>query len=196
MVGRDLFTYYLFTNLPVENGLTMTCADWDLRYLRFAEFLFGSPHPPLEGIRDGKTVFAEEVHVFERFKMQHSEEIAAGAADCAAVLKRFGVGVSHSLWMDWNDAFMDNLTPEDHEHMSLARDSIAIDHTKEFSPVIVLPAERVPVVKLFGRTLLGARKCRIGTVRGAELFLLNRIRIAKFKRRDLFNRIGRFVLRR
>lgn len=196
MVGRDLFTYYLFTNLPVENGLTMTCADWDLRYLRFAEFLFGSPHPPLEGIRAGKTVFAEEVHVFERFKMQHSEEIAAGAADCAAVLKRFGVGVSHSLWMDWNDAFMDNQSPEDCEHMALARDSIAIDHTKEFSPVIVPPAARVPVVKVFGRTLLGARRCRIGTVRSVEVYFLNRIRIAKFKRRALFNRIEKLVLKR
>ena len=196
IVGKDIFAYYLFTNLPVVNGLAMTCADWDLWYLRFAEFLFGSPHPPLQGVRDGKTVFAEDVHFFERFKMQHSEEIAVGAVDCAAVLKRFKVVVSHSLWMDWNDAFMGNLAPEDCEHMALARDSIAVDHTKEFSPIIVPPAERVPVVKLFGRTLLGARKCRIGIVRGVELFFLNRIRIAKFKRRTLFSRIERLVLRR
>jgi len=80
--------------------------------------------------------------------------------------------------------------------MALARDSIAIDHTKEFSPVIVPPAARVPVVKVFGRTLLGARRCRIGTVRSVEVYFLNRIRIAKFKRRALFNRIEKLVLKR
>lgn len=179
--GKDIFTYYLFTNLPVEHGATMCCADWDLRYLRFSEFLFGAPTAPLEDIRDGKVIFQKDIPFFERFKMQCSDALAKGAVACAESLMMAGVDVPHSLWLDWNDAFMDNQTSEDTQNMSLARDSIAIGHEDAYIPVIVPPKPVKMRCHVFGIPILFTKTIRHGESLYRDVYLLGRIKLTSVK---------------
>lgn len=180
ITGHDVFTYYLFTNRPVENAETMAYANWNMRYLHFAEFLFGAPTPPLEDVVNGEPVFKNDVLFFERFKMDVSDEISSGAGFCAEVLNKNCVRFNHDTWLDWNDAFMDNLTPRDLEMFSLARNSIAIDHDFEYCPVLI-PSMWTRRLSLFGRTVLSAKLRRYGLARYWSLRLFGKIPLFNLK---------------
>ena len=156
IIGYDVFTYYLFTNRPVENAETMAFSNWNMRYLHFAEFLFGAPTPPLDDVVNGELVFKRDVSFFERFKMRISDDISDGAVFCAKVFKRYLPNFNHDMWLDWNDAFMDNLAPIDREMFSLARNSIDIGHDSEYCPVLV-PAFQRRRFAILGKTLLTAK---------------------------------------
>ena len=194
LLGNDIFTYYLFTNLPLEHGATMCCAEWDLRYLRFSEYLFGAPTPPLADIRNGEVLFLEDVPFFEQFKMQCSEALAGGAVACAESLMMADVAVSHSLWLDWNDAFMDNQTSEDNEKMSLARDSIAIGHEDAYIPVIVPPTPVRMRGHVFGIPVLCTKTVRHGEILCRDVYLFGRIKLMSVKL-NAWNRIAGRILK-
>lgn len=178
IVGQNIYTYYLFTNLPVENGDTLACADWDMRYLHFAEFLFGAPTPPLDDLINGEVVYKKDVPFFERFKMKCSPEIADGAISSAGILNKNKVGFNHDMWLDWNDAFMDCVTNLDKEMFSLARNSVAIGHESGYRHIIIEP-ETSHRRTLFGKTLFLTHTERIGTIQYRYLKLFGKITILK-----------------
>ena len=176
IVGHDVFTYYLFTNRPVENAETMACTDWDMRYLHFAEFLFGAPTPPLEDVVHGEIIYKTDIPFFERFKVTCSSEISDGAVASAAVLAKTMSGFNHDIWLDWNDAFMDNLCASDLEMLSLARNSVSLGHESGFCPIIV--EKEIPSRKtILGRTMLMARNVRRGVCRRRVLYLFGKLPI-------------------
>ena len=184
IVDENIFAYYLFTNLPAENAKSLCCTDWDMRYLKFSEFLFGAPTPPLETVKEGKPVFKECVPFFEQFKVSLSDEICDGAVACAKMLDSAKVALTHDIWLEWNDAFMDHRTSYDDEKFSLARDSIAIGHDSGFSPILS-GLEPFRSWHLFGRTLL-----RVDPVRHKEdlygrFMLMGRFRLFEVRMRYL-----------
>lgn len=190
IVGHNVFTYYLFTNRPVENAETMACADWDMRYLHFAEFLFGAPTPPLEDIVHGKILYKKDLPFFEQFKVSCSSEISDGAVASATMLAKTISGFNHDTWLDWNDAFMDCVTCFDKEMFSLARNSIAIGHESGYQPILNAPEE--PYRKtLFGRTFLLAQTKRHGVLRFSSLLLFGRISILELSLPNWNNLMGR-----
>ena len=174
IVGHDIFSYYLFTNRQVENAETMACADWNMRYLHFAEFLFGAPTPPLKDVIRGEPEFKDDVLFFEKFKMGVSDEISSGAVFCAEELNKNAVRFNHEMWLDWNDAFMDNLTPVDLEMFSFARNSIAIGHESGYHPVLI-PAMTTRRLSILGGTVLSAILRRDGISRYWSLRLFGKI---------------------
>lgn len=185
VVGQDIFTFYLFVYgqgkvLLPENALAMAVADWGMRYYQFSEFLFGAPTPPLEDIINGEVSLKKSVLFFERFKMQVSSELAEAAASCADVLNKHMVKFTHDMWLDWNDAFMDNLRTNDKEMFSLARNSTAIGHEAAYQSVLV-PPENPRRRLLFGRTLTLAKTYRRGCVRYRMLLLLGKFPIVTMK---------------
>ena len=184
VVDENIFAYYLFTNLPAENAKSLCCTDWDMRYLKFSEFLFGAPTPPLETVKDGKPVFKECVPFFEQFKVSLSDEICDGAVACAKMLDRAKVALTHDIWLDWNDAFMDHRTSYDDEKFSLARDSIAIGHDSGFAPVL---SQWAPpkYLRLFGRTLLRVDACRHGVDSCRRFMFLGRLKLLDVKTRNV-----------
>lgn len=180
IVGHDIFSYYLFTNRQVENAETMACADWNMRYLHFAEFLFGAPTPPLKDVVRGEPEFKDDVLFFEKFKMGVSDEISSGAVFCAEELNKNAVRFNHEMWLDWNDAFMDNLTPVDLEMFSFARNSIAIGHESGYHPVL-MPVMATRRLSIFGGTVLSARLKRDGVARYWSLRLFGKIPLLNLK---------------
>ena len=194
IVGGDIFAYYLFTNLPANNAKSLCCTDWDMRYLKFSEFLFGAPTPPLETVKDGKPVFKEDVPFFEKFKVSLSDEICDGALACAKMLNHANVTLTHDIWLDWNDAFLDNRTSKDDERFSLARDSIAIEHDSGFAPVLSSWASP-KYFRLFGRTLLRIDASRRGVVSCRRCMLFGRIKLFEANTRTVL-RIWSLLRRR
>ena len=176
IIGCDIYTFYLFTNLPVENGDTMACADWDMRYLHFAEFLFGAPTPPLDDIVHGEVVYQTNVPFFEQYKGKCSVEISEGAVSAARCLNEVCVEFNHDLWLDWNDSFMDGLTILDKEMFSIARNSVAVAHETGYQPLLC-PSEVPRTKKLFGCTLFIAKNQRRGVERNRVLLLFGKIKI-------------------
>ena len=193
IVGGDIFAYYLFTNLPAENSESLCCTDWDMRYLKFSEFLFGAPTPPLATVKDGKPVFKENMPFFEKFKVSVSDEICDGAVACAKMLDHANVALTHDIWLDWNDAFLDNRAPADDEMFSLARDSIAIGHDSGFAEV--LSNWTAPkYLRFFGRTLLRIDACRRGVEAYRRFTLFGRIKLFEISLKTI--RSVRSVFRR
>ena len=190
IVGHDVFTYYLFTNRPVENAETMACADWDMRYLHFAEFLFGAPTPPLEDVVHGEIIYKTDIPFFEQFKVTCSSEISDGAVASAAVLAKTMSGFNHDIWLDLNDAFMDCVTCFDKEMFSLARNSIAIAHESGYQPLLIARQESRRKT-LFGRTLFLVQTKRRGVSRFCSLLLFGRINILELSLSDWNNLTGR-----
>lgn len=183
IIGHDIFTYYLFTNLPVENGATMACADWDMRYQNFAEFLFGAPTPPVDDIVEGKVLYKHDVPFFEKFKMDVSSAITDGAVASARVLNTFSVEFNHDMWLDWNDSFMDNMSVPDVEMFTLARNSISIGHETEYHPIIK-PSEKPSRKTILGKTLFLAKTFRRGVTRRRVLLLFGKIPIIELSLAD------------
>lgn len=180
VVGYDVFAYYLFTNLPGENSASLCCSDWDMRYLKFSEFLFGAPTPPLETMKDGVPTFKKDISFFESFKMELCPEIEAGAVACARCLNAAGLNYGHGLWLDWNEAFMDDHSAEDEEMFSLARDSIAIGHESGYVPVLSKwPAPKV--IRILGRTLVRVDSCRKGINHYRVVKIAGRIPVCRMK---------------
>ena len=193
VIGGDVFAYYLFTNLPGKNSASLCCSDWDMRYLKFSEFLFGAPTPPLETLKDGVPTFKRDISFFESFKMERSSEIEAGAVACARSLKAAGLSYGHDLWLDWNEAFMDGHSVEDEEMFSLARDSIAIGHESEYVPVLSKwPAPKV--VRILGRTLVRVDSHRKGIDCYRVVKIIGRIPVCRMKM-STANRISIFLRR-
>ena len=138
VLGYDVFAYYLFTETPPELGKAFgTHADCR-RFLRFTEFLFGAPDPPLKRITNGVAEFKDDPPFFERYKMGCSEAISDGAVAHAKSVAADG-SPPDWMWIDWFDSFLDNQTAEDRKWMSLARDSVAIGHESGYRPVITPP---------------------------------------------------------
>ena len=180
IVDGNIFAYYLFTNLPAKNAKSLCCTDWDMRYLKFSEFLFGAPTPPLETIKAGKPVFKEYMPFFEQFKVSLSDEICDGAVACAKMLNNAKVALTHDIWLEWNDAFLDHHTSYDDEKFSLARDSLAIGHDSGFAPVLSSWAPP-KYLRVFGRTLIRIDASRRGVKSYRRVMLFGRMKIAEVK---------------
>lgn len=193
IVDENIFAYYLFTNLPAENAKSLCCTDWDMRYLKFSEFIFGAPTPPLETVKDGEPVFKECVPFFEKFKISLSDEICDGSVACAKMLDNANVALTHDIWLDWNDAFLDHRTSYDDEKFSLARDSIAIGHDSGFAPVLSSWAPP-KYFRLFGRTLLRIDASRLGVDSSRRFMLFGRFKLFEAKTKTV--RRVRSLLRR
>lgn len=196
IVGFPVFTYYLLTMLPVENAETMYYSPKsDMRYLGFSEFLFGAPTPPVDKIENGKPIFKTDVGFYEKFKIEVCEDITEGAVECAKWLKKCCANVAPLVWLDLNDAFMDNQSVEDREQMSFAMDSVAPGHEGEYFRVINEDRASETRYCLFGKTMLVERTVRVGEEyrRLGCLFGLKRLNMPRLFLRlvHLMARIGR-----
>ncbi len=182
ILGRDVYSFYLQTIFPPKNAETLyQCPFIEARFLGFSEFLLGAPTPPVERVEGGRPVFKPDPPFFERFKMSVCPHLEEGAIACAVILHRFGMDVSKLMWLDWNDAFMDNQSLEDREMLSLARDSIAPGHAGGYFSVIP-PPEPEKTIRIFGRAILGLRWQRIGETRYRVVYLFRRWPILKVRK--------------
>ena len=135
----------------------------------------------------------QAMHFFEDFKVSLSGEICDGAVECAKMLDKDNVSLTHDIWLDWNDAFLDNRTSTDDEKFSLARDSIAIGHDSGFAPV--LSSWAAPkYLRFFGRTLLRIDACRRGVEAYRRFMLFGRIKLFEISLKTI--RSVRSVFRR
>lgn len=182
IVGCSIFAYYLFTSLPVDFGAAWAKESWSVRYHKLSEFLFGAPTPPAERVEKGKPIWKEGLPFLERFKMSVSDPIADGAVAASRNLNAQGLEVPYSLWLDWNDAFMDNQTTEDNEMLSLACNSVALAHDGEYQNVIIPPKPQKSF-RFFGLNALTVQTKRFGTTYRREGRLFGRIPVFRLSLR-------------
>ena len=182
ILEQPIHVFYLLTIVPPQNAETFyRCPFSVARFLGFSEFLFGAPTPPVDRVREGKPEFKSDSLFFERFKMSVCPQLEQGAVACAETFARFGQKISKDLWLDWNDAFMDNQSLEDREKLSLARDTIAPGHEDGYFDVI-RPPEPEKVIRIFGRAVLGVRWQRFGETQLRVVYLFRRWPIIKVKK--------------
>ena len=183
VMGHDVFTFYLQTILKAEHGESFYHCDPDeVRYLGFSEFLFGAPIPPLDHIEDGRPVFTDGLMFHERYKIDVCRQLESGAIACAQTLHSFDFPSDKLIWLDWNDAFMDNQTIDDCEHMSLAMDSIAPGHEGMYHPVILRNYTETRRLTLFGRPILMFAWVRNGERKERAVLLFGRWNVVRIRK--------------
>lgn len=178
LMGRKIESFYwLVFSRPPEGAFAMwESLELEPRYHDLCEYLVSAPTPPVESIVDKKPVFKKDVSFFERFKISKCDEVADGAVYCAKHLNTFPVEVSHALWLDWVDAFLDNQTVEDKEMLSVAMMTVSTAHDGGYQNVVTpdFPMRRI---KFLGLTVLGVKKKRQGECYLRAIYLFGKLRL-------------------
>ena len=163
-LGAGIHSYYWLSFTPSKCGASImwpSFDDVDPRYHDFCEYLISAPHPPVDSVKAGMPVYKGNLSFFERYKIEHCEDVEAGATGVVGILDRFGVKVSQEMWADWVESFFDNQTSEDYESLTFARMTMSTDHSGGYVSV-VKPRWSVRRIRVCGKTLLGVRIERHG----------------------------------
>lgn len=133
---RGLFSFYAVALNRPENGACLVFEpNLTLRWTHFAETLFMAPCPPTVAIRDGRPVWLTPISAAEQFKIDIYPGLADAAAVGFAMLNRLQVPVSAEMWLDWMDAFLDNMTTLDVGRFGCLRNANDDAHA-DYVPVI------------------------------------------------------------
>lgn len=135
-LGKGLFGFYAVALNRPENGACLVFEpNLTLRWTHFAETLFMAPWPPTIAIRGGRPVFLTPISTAEQFKIDIYPGLADAAAEGVDLLNRQQVSVSAEMWLDWMDAFLDNMTTLDAERFGRLRNANDDAHA-DYVPVI------------------------------------------------------------
>lgn len=154
-LGHRVFTFYLLTMAPIHFGACLYHRkSGSLPFQNLSEFLFSAPNPPVFWVSNDSIQYAEEISKDERFKMNVSEDITEGIVGCAKRLHKDNIQINAHTWVKFCDDFMFNLTDNDKEEMSKARNACDVQQ-KHFFPIIYRAMQdKVITKRLFGCPLL------------------------------------------
>ena len=158
-VGHRVFTFYLVAMGKMSYGAALYSTQMKvLPFQLLSEFIFGAPTPPVVGVDSDGIVFSDDYGNEERFKIQVSKDICVGVLKKARELRINGVRVSPSQWYSFANQFMSNLSFEDVEELTRARNALDICQ-KQFHSVIWKPANTGRTVAVFcGKILLAWKR--------------------------------------
>lgn len=134
--GDAVRTFYLHAMSPIRLGESLFLTDavsYPFQYL--SEFAFGAPEAPIKDVDADGPVYEERPPEAEAFKMSVSREIADGAVACAKFLAHFHVALTRQDWLDCYVAFAENLTGEDVQNLSSARNAVDVGQ-RQFGPAV------------------------------------------------------------
>ena len=134
--GGAVRTFYLHAMSPIRLGESLFLTDavsYPFQYL--SEFAFGAPEAPIKDVDADGPVYEERPPEAEAFKMSVSREIADGAVACAKFLAHFHVALTRQDWLDCYVAFAENLTGEDVQNLSSARNAVDVGQ-RQFGPAV------------------------------------------------------------
>jgi len=144
-VGHDVFCFYLLAMAKKDDLAALYQTNlYSLQWQRFSEFLFGAPEPPIRGVTNNSPVYSNDISGQEQFKMDVSNDIKDGALACALTLRDEQIAVSAKDWIEYVDVFMMNLTEEDKQELSKAKNAADVEQ-KQFHQISYepLPMNRV-----------------------------------------------------
>ena len=139
IIGKNVFSFYLLSMAPKHCAASLYSTNlYALPFQMLSEFIFGAPEPPIKGVTSEGPVYADEVPEDEEFKIFVSPQIKEGAVECAKILKMYNVDVSPCKWLEYVDAFMNNLTQEDKLELKNAKNAGDVEQ-KKFQSLIYFP---------------------------------------------------------
>jgi len=151
-VGCNVFCFYLSAMAEMQHGAALYYSPGHgMEFQMMSEFLFGSPELPITGIVDGIPVHTQECPNHELLKMSVADEMAEGAISCAKNLFMDKYTITPEEWLDYSNTFMNNLTDEDNEYLSYAKNAADVEQ-KQFVGLIWKPRPRGEIhIKRAGR---------------------------------------------
>lgn len=143
--GNSVPAFYLRAKSTPGNGAALfgpaNCCQWQM----LSEFLFSSPECPIDDVDDAGPRYRCKVMASEIFRRSVFGDLAAGAVDGFAVLQRMPYEddcfVSRQDWLDYFAVFRYNLTKEDKENLSHAKNAWKIQQ-ENFTPIVVEASSR------------------------------------------------------
>ena len=170
-VGRNVFCFYLLSMAPMHSAAALYSTHlYSMQWQTLSEFLFGSPEKPVKDVTIEGPKYVQYISDQEKFKMSVSREISDGAVACAKILMNEKVKITATSWQEYVNQFMLNLTNEDYQYLSMAKNAGDVMQ-KLFGSVIYKPLKRGVFFKK-----LGPRSISLNYVYGFShyCFFLNR----------------------
>ena len=142
IVGNEVFCFYLLAMAQKHYAASLYSTNlFPVQWQMLSEFLFGSPENPIKGVSANGPIYKQNIADQETFKISVSKEISEGAVACAKILHQENVKVSARDWLEYIDLFMEYLTKEDKEYLSMAQNATDVEQ-KHFGNITYIPYSR------------------------------------------------------
>lgn len=152
ITGKPIFSFFISAMAKKHNaGSLFSTSFYCMPFQMISEFIFGSPEKPIWNVNKEGPIYRTAISSQEEFKISVCDEMAQGAIACAKALYKEQINITPEEWVEYSNAFMQNLTEEDISNLKKAENAGDVQQ-KQFLSVIWAPDTKQGLrIKRIGR---------------------------------------------